>query len=239
MRVLTAKAGFRCALALLLVAGVGVGLTFGMWPGKALGQGAARTQSKAAKDDDDDKKESGAKAKGGKPAEPHSKRWHISWAVDEYAAKMDVKPVPTSIAHLVTFKRPADLPKDGNGPVFYRTKRVPKIETVLWSVTGTIVGVAAEHDGDYRLKISDGKGSEVICVMPDPALAPVKGRFAAKINAVRAAVVAKFHPTFDERKVNVRATVVGFGYFGRLSPDENPSPEGFQLHPGISLRFIK
>jgi len=183
-----------------------------------------------AKDDDDDK---------GKPKEPKSTRWRVSWAVDDDAAKMSNKPVRTTIAKLVTYKRPPVLPKDPkNKPEMrYRIHRVNSVEKTLWTIRGNVISVAHEHDGDYRLIVADAKGNVVCCVMPDPALAPIRGRWSDLVDQARAVTVKKFHPTDDPRTVKVPVEVTGFGYFGRINNDANPSPEGFQLHPVTKVRF--
>jgi hypothetical protein len=170
---------------------------------------------------------------------PHSARWLVSWGVDAYAQKTAPKPTPTTIEHLNTFQRPIDLPARGKAPVFYRTNRIKGIETVLWKVKGTVISQAAEHDGDYRLIVADEHGNAVCCVMPDPKLAPKTGPVSAKLNAARDVVQRKFHPTFEAKDVKVPVEVIGFGYFGRMNPEENPSPEGFQLHPLVSVRFLE
>lgn len=169
---------------------------------------------------------------------PKSSRWKVSWAVDDDAKAMKATPVPTTIAKLNTFKRPAVLPKVGKPAMQYRSHRVGAIEKTVWSVTGTIVAVAAEHDGDFRLIIADEKGNKICCVMPDPDLVPLKGPFTKALLKARHDTAHKFAPlSYEDRDVKVKATVSGIGYFGRMNPEENPSPEGFQLHPLTSVRF--
>ena len=168
---------------------------------------------------------------------PHSARWQVSWGVDPDAAKAEMKPVPTTIAHLMTFKRPADLPGKGTAPERYRTHRIAPVETTPWLIKGTVISVVKEHDGDYRLIVADTHGNQVFCVMPDPTLAPKQGALTRKLNAARAIVESRFHPTYTDQAVHVPVEVVSPGYFGRLNP-ENPNPEGFQLHPAIGVRFV-
>lgn len=175
---------------------------------------------------------------GEKPGKvPKSKRWKVSWAVDDDAAKMTSTPKPTTIEKLVQFKRPSVLPKEGSPAEHYRTHRIKPIETTVWQIRGTIVNVAAEHDGDYRLTIADEKGRKIIGVMPDPALAPIRGRFSDQLDAARAIILKKFKPTFEGQDVRIPVILNGLGYFGKMNPEENPSPEGFQLHPVIKVAF--
>jgi hypothetical protein len=167
---------------------------------------------------------------------PKSQRWQIGWAVDEGASRIKA-PKPTTVSHLLRFKRPKDLPGTGTIPDWYKTRRITGVENYVWRVTGTIVNVAYERDGDYRLILTDSKGNVVTCVAPDPARAPKRGRYSDKIDHCRKLVVEKFHPTLTPRDVKVRATIEGLGYFGRFNSDANKSPEGFQLHPVTSVRF--
>jgi hypothetical protein len=169
---------------------------------------------------------------------PKSQRWEVSWGVDAGAARVRSRPTRTSIAHLLQFKRPKDLPGTGDIPVHYRTHRIAGVETVVWTVTGTIMNVTYERDGDYRLILGNSKGAVLTCVLPDPARAPKRGRFSAQIDAARAVVARKLHPAATPRNVRVPARITGLGYFGRFNSDANKSPEGFQLHPVFSVRFL-
>jgi len=188
-----------------------------------------------AQKDDDDKPEKTGKLTDSK--KPKSQRWQVSWAVDAEAKRMSAKPKFTTIAHLLKFKRPADMPGTGAMPERYKTHRIKPVEVTVWSIEGTVVNVAAEHDGDYRLIVADKNGEQVTCILPDPALVPKAGRFSNRINAARAVVVKKFKPTFEPRDVKVPVQLTGLGYFGRFNSDANKSPEGFQLHPVFSVKF--
>jgi len=198
------------------------------WNSLALGQQSKGAKPAAGPDKDGDE---------GKGKLPKSKRWRVSWAVDVDTKNMKSTPKPTSIAYLVGLKRPSVLPKVGSPVEHYRTHRVKPVETTIWQIRGTVVSVAAEHDGDYRLIVADAKGRKVCCVMPDPALAPIRGRFSNQVDETRAVVVKKFKPTFDPRDVKVPIVLSGIGYFGKINNDANPSPEGFQLHPVVKVVF--
>ena len=226
----------RLTLTLLLGIALGSGIALCIWPRTVLAQDASPSRPQATKESDD-KKEESEDAAAKKEKKPKSARWQVSWGVDPDIAKL-TKPTPTTIAHLLTFKRPTDLPGAGTVPENYRTHRIAHVETTLWAIEGTVVSVAAEHDGDYRLIVADKKGGKVCCVLPDPALAPKTSRLSAQIDAARAVVVKKFHPTFTARDVQVPVKIVSPGYFGRFNKEENPSPEGFQLHPVVGVRFV-
>jgi hypothetical protein len=170
---------------------------------------------------------------------PKSQRWQVSWGVDPDARKVDATPVKTTIARLLKFKRPKDLPGKGTIPNKYKTKRIKGVETVVWTVSGTVINVAYERDGDYRLILADEKGNELTCVLVDPKRAPKRGRFSSRIEGARAIVVRTFHPTLTPREVRTPATLTGFGYFGKFNSDANKSPEGFQLHPVFKVKFGK
>jgi hypothetical protein len=230
------RKGLRSILSVLGAMAVGVGVALCAWSGGVRAQepGQPGPQPPKAEKTPQGSSPSAGTAKSG---EPHSARWRVSWAVDEGAARMSDKPVSTTIARLLKFKRPADLPGKGTIPESYRTHRIPSIETTVWSVKGTLIEVAAERDGDQRLTVADVQGRQIIGVLPDPALAPKTGPFTARINATRALIDARFHPTLTEKKVHIPIEMIGIGYFGRFNKEENPSPEGFQLHPVFAVRF--
>lgn len=196
---------------------------------------AQKTSVQVQKDDDD--KQEKAPPAGTQSKTPKSQRWPVSWAVAPDTAQIRSKATSTTIARLLQYKRPKELPGKGTIPVRYKTHRIRRVETTLWQVKGTVVNVAAEHDGDYRLIVADSRGHEVTCVLPDPALAPKRGRFSHQIDRCRAIVLKKFKPDFTPRNVRVPIEIVGIGYFGRFNSDANKSPEGFQLHPVTALRF--
>jgi len=204
-----------------------------VWSGatSVLAQSPKAVPFKQVQEKEDEKEEAGKK-----PGPPKSARWQVSFSVDPDSQKMSRRPVNTTIAHLVAFKRPAVLPKKGSAPPAYKAKRIAPVETTIWKFKGTVVSVAAEHDGDYRLIVSDAKGRLVCCVMPDPSLGTKKGKFTAEINQARAVVVKRFKPTFDARTVKVPVEITGLGYFGRMNSDANPSPEGLQIR-AIKVRF--
>jgi len=235
MKHFPALRGLRLVLAALTIL-LGAGMALCVRPGAVPAQETRQTEPQKPKDGAVPQEKQVPEKAGQKP-EPRSARWRVSWGVDADTEKMNVKPVPTTIAHLLTFKRPADLPGQGTIPETYRTQRIKPIETTVWSVTATLVEVAAEHDGDYRLTLQDAKGGQIIGVLPDPSLAPKTGRFSKQIDAARKVVAEKLHPTFTESKVRMPVQIIGLGYFGRFNKEENPSPEGFQLHPVFSVRF--
>lgn len=213
---------------------VGAFAVTALWGGvkPVFGQNAKIAPSKQAQEKEEEKEEAERK-----PGPPKSARWQVSFSVDPDSQKMSRRPVNTTIAHLVSFKRPAVLPKVGRAPAAYKAKRIAPVETTIWKFRGTAVSVAAEHDGDYRLIVSDAKGRLVCCVMPDPSLATKKGKFTAEINQARAVVVKRFKPTFDARTVKVPVEITGLGYFGKMNSDANPSTEGLQIR-AIKVRIL-
>jgi hypothetical protein len=178
-----------------------------------------------------------SEAEEAREKKPKSQRWQVSWAVDPAAHGIPARPIPVTIPRLLRFKRPKNLAGTGTIPAHYRTHRISGVETHAWSVRATVVNVAFERDGDYRLILSDGKGAVLTCVLPDPARAPKRGRYSAQVDAARAVVARKLHPALEPRDVNVPVRLVGLGYFGRFNSDANKSPEGFQLHPVYSVQF--
>jgi hypothetical protein len=212
-------------------------VSYGVLPATdAVAQGAKKQAQRPPKDDDDDDDKVQAR-QGVEKRIPNSKRWQVSWAVDPDVSKIRMKPVPTEIAHLLTFKRPAALPKKGTVPVKYRATRVAPVETTVYSIEGTVISACAEHDGDYRLIVADSKGNQVTCVMPEPDLAPKRSKISTLLDAARKVTAHKFQLDFKPTDVSVPVKLSGIGYFGRLNSDANKSPEGFQLHPVIAVEF--
>ena len=98
-------------------------------------------------------------------------RWSIKTLMDAGARSLPTTPKDTSIAHLVSFKAPAN-PDAGVG-------RVPGMETSMWRVRAELVGYRIEEDSDYHLVLRDPQTSqEMVAEIPAPyrALRRRRGR---------------------------------------------------------------
>jgi hypothetical protein len=156
-------------------------------------------------------------------------RWAIKTLTDPGANQVNLTPQESSIADLVAIAPPVS-PTDRVGPT----------ETTTFRITGTLIFVAKEADGDYHLAIEDAKANTMIAEIPNPSCA--SGSVVLnQITEARKAFEAKFgvpgqYPN-PPSKPNVPVTLTGVGFFDKLHGQTGVAPNGIELHPVLSISF--
>lgn len=173
---------------------------------------------------------------------------------DAGAKRMSRKVVPTTLEHLLSLRRPSDLPADTRSTK-YESRRAAPLETTVWSVKARIKEIVLREDGDFYMVIEGANGGRTVAECPDPKLC-VGSAYLKELKKTRAALEAKFHPTKQVQRVDVPVTLVGVGYFGfqgrrvpagapigsaapHAAPDALPHERdnGARLMPLIGVRF--
>ncbi len=180
-------------------------------------------------------------ATGQKPA-PNQKvnkasRLAIKRATDDAAAKADLlHPTATTVEAMLMLARPDDLASDISNPEF-QSKRIGSFENTIWTVDAKITEIVLRADGDYYMVIEGASGARTVVEVPDPALCEGSKRL-DEIKAVRKALEEKFHPTAQPQKLNMKAKITGFGFFGfARSKDGKPASNGARIMPGLKIDF--
>jgi len=155
-------------------------------------------------------------------------RWSVKTGTDPDVGTVNQSPSSTTLATLIGFPAPASLPANN---------RVAPHERETFSLqNATLVSYKLESDSDYHLVLSDGSRT-MITEIPFPNCVGASSPFAARIQAARAAFDARFHATTTKQIANVTATVTGVGFFDFIHGQDGVAPNGFELHPVLSICF--
>jgi len=162
------------------------------------------------------------------------RRWPVKVLRDADAERVDMRPVPSSVAHLGALPTPVTWLLGGPvnhrlGPIEYRT----------FEVAADLKGLKTESDGDYHIVIADRADPSKVMIVEIPA--PRENpKLAAEFGQARTAVDEHLgKPERNIRWVQPRKVrVVGVGFFDRLTNDqESPAPNGIELHPVLKITF--
>lgn len=159
----------------------------------------------------------------GNPRACGVERWPVKVALDAGSSRVDPAPRRTTIAQLGALARPASLPQ--------RERAAPH-ELETFRVVAIVRSVSRpENDGDLHLVLEDLEDSTrtMVAEAPDSACALGSPHIRAFADAYRAA-----------RTAPPRAIVIvdGIGFFDFLHGQGGAAPNGFELHPILSLRVI-
>jgi hypothetical protein len=150
-------------------------------------------------------------------------RWPVKVAVDASVARVDTMPVATTISALRAFPRP---PR----PMPYNTRVAPH-ELQTFRVRAILRQVIPESDSDWHLVLEDPDrpGATLVAEVPDANCA-IGSIFAERYTTVRR----------DLRGAPRNATIeiVGIGFFDYLHGQRGMAPNGFELHPVLSVIVI-
>lgn len=160
-------------------------------------------------------------------------RWAVKTATDPAAGQINLTPVVTTIAALDAL--PVQSNADGS--------RVAGPEETVYQITGTLTGVKQEADSDFHLVMTDGPATMIVeipdapaCTQP-PATSGVSV-LEQQIEQARTAFIQEFgQPTTTGfTTIGHQVTVTGVGFYDRLHGQTGVAPNGFELHPVLSIR---
>lgn len=163
----------------------------------------------------------------------------IKRASDPAAASLvNQTPKKTTVEDLLRMSRPDGLAADTANPEA-QTKRYSPLETTLWEIEVTIKEIVLRADGDFYMVVEGASGARTVVEVPDPRLCP-NSKLIKKIQAVRNQLAKKFHPTGQSQKVDLKAVIVGAGYFGFQGRNpQGGQTNGARLMPGVGVTFVE
>jgi hypothetical protein len=140
---------------------------------------------------------------------------------------------PGRIAELVTVGAPTR-----KALLTATARRFPQ-EKIVYRVSALVVGSKLEMDSDFHMVLADPSNARVTLIAEIPSencVAPVRNTFFANLRA-------KFSKDFEKpapgklRKLAqpAPACVVGVGFFDFLHGQDGVAPNGFELHPVLSV----
>jgi hypothetical protein len=164
---------------------------------------------------------------------PGVERWAIKTGQDSEVANvgdLGVAPgkgiVPVTVEELIRIPRPANMLPVTSEIKAFETKRAAPVEFIVWQITGSIIFLKLETDGDYHVVVQGSSGDTVIVEIPTPT-SPFLGSspWVANIKAARAAVDQKFS--------NILKAANFTPLDGTLVPRDSVSVQTQALPPGL------
>lgn len=164
-----------------------------------------------------------------------TERWAVKTLSDFGGKKVNFKPEYWSIGDLVKLKNP--IRKGGTPPNI----RLAPMEYRTFLVQGFVIGYKLESDGDFHVVIADknDRTQTLIVEIPDPQCdganssghgneyQSARGQLIRLVGSPR---IGLARPNWD-----VLVNVTGVGFFDTLKGQAGAAPNGFELHPVLSL----
>jgi hypothetical protein len=155
-------------------------------------------------------------------------RWSVMTGADADAALVNLMPVETSVAALISLARPATLPVG---------HRVEPVETTTYLLRNVQLNfVALQFDSDYHVAVTDGMNTMRVEV-PFPPCVSATSQFGCFLSRVRGTVDRVLVPGMGPLRVNVTVTVAGVGFWDEHTNEDGAAPNGIELHPVLAICF--
>lgn len=152
---------------------------------------------------------------------------------DHYASEASLTPVRSRVATLRTIPVPA-----GTGAGQPRTQP----ERTTYALTVHLIGARLMSDHDLHLLVADWRGGAMMITELPDTTCPVAARspVAAEMTAARRALLAAIGPVGAAhwKPLNRRAKITGVGFFDTVHNQVGVAPNGFELHPLLSLSLL-
>jgi hypothetical protein len=150
-----------------------------------------------------------------------SDRWPVKTLTDLDRAQVSMDPISTSIGVLAAIPIP-EVPYPAN-------HRLAPYELTTYRVRGRLLARMIERDQDIHLVLQDVESDATFIVEVPAAACALGSPLQDTSDAVRAtALAAPLHSLL---------TVTGVGFFDFLHEARGQAPNGFELHPVVSVVF--
>jgi hypothetical protein len=164
-----------------------------------------------------------------------TERWLVKTLSDPDRECVSLKPVDATVEELAALPQPARRPSAG---------RVRPVECAVYRVEGLLGGwdtfMKLENDGDDHLVLFGRTNQRVsiIAEIPSPECdGACRSGFAEQFGAARAALLEGVRrPNPGDLSPVVRVT--GVGFFDFKHGQTGVAPNGFELHPVLSIEFL-
>ncbi|MCU1231708.1 MAG: hypothetical protein JWO97_4592 [Acidobacteria bacterium] len=156
-------------------------------------------------------------------------RWDVKVTSDAAAMRISDDLIDTTTEQLGELQRPKD---------WRRTGARSKEESSVYGVEATLTTFFSEADGDLHLVLMDG-GATIVAEIPANECVPDDARFHDAIHEVRRQFAQHFKGAKSKKTVNERVIVYGVAFFDSPHNVSSAAPNFIELHPVISIRFLR
>lgn len=165
-------------------------------------------------------------------------RWAVKTGTDRSASQVNLHPQKITIAALLALKSPLHPPPGNKIPPSVGRQKGTEFRT--YTVSGTLMEFAGQHDSDIHLVISDSSKHTMIVEIPNPACVS-GGPFKTQIANARKAFLAKYPnpPVYPKpfAQTHQPVTVTGVGFFDYVHGQSGVAKNGVELHPVLDIVF--
>ena len=165
-------------------------------------------------------------------------RWHIKTLDDAYVNTINWTPTSISVSTLAAAAVPTGYSSSND------TTRYAPYETHSYIVRAILVGWKTETDHDFHIVIADPNAPTNTMIIEPPdltcSMACASG-FGSYYSSVRAKMVACFGTppsSFTNFPSGVVVDVTGVAFFDPLHGQTGVAPNGIELHPLLSLKWV-
>lgn len=168
-----------------------------------------------------------------------AERWLVKTLSDPDRDCVSLKPVDATVEKLAALEQPARRPSQG---------RVRPVECRVYRVVAHMAGwdslMRGERDRDLHLVLFglNDPYTSLIAEIPDPACSGAcRSGFGEQFAAVRSALLQEVqNPSspIGRNPDSALVVVTGVGFFDRAHGQTGRAPNGFELHPVLSIEFL-
>jgi hypothetical protein len=151
------------------------------------------------------------------------KRWPVKILSDDDRSKVNFTPVDATVTQLVSQIRPHRS--------LSRSHRISREELTTYRVRAFLIRVRLEKDSDFHLLLQDPSSVSDRMIAEIPASECAVGTGFEKQYAVARHIVGEIKP-------GSMVEIVGVGFFDFMHEQTGASPNGFEIHPVLSVRMI-
>jgi hypothetical protein len=168
-----------------------------------------------------------------------TERWLVKTLSDPDRDCVSLTPVNATVEQLAALPQPSRRPSAG---------RVRPVECTVYRVTAHLAGwdtlMRGERDHDVHLVLFglDDQRTHLIAEIPDPACSGAcQSGFGEQFSGVRSALLREVQDPrspIGQNPDSALVVVTGVGFFDYLHHQTGVAPNGFELHPVLSIEFL-
>jgi hypothetical protein len=166
-----------------------------------------------------------------------TQRWPVKTLSDEDRNRVNLKPVPSTVAELGALPRPVLLPDN---------RRAAPVELTTYVVRGVLLEISAEKDNDIHVVIADPSDRQktMITEIVDPGCSgattsPEEHDFEQARETFTRLDTATPGSTGPILKVGDLIEITGVGFFDSEHGQNGVAPNAIELHPVLGIRRIE
>lgn len=159
-------------------------------------------------------------------------RWDVKTLTDKDTIEIDFENIiQTTVSEQCSLNRPSKI------------KNMPRLksETTIYEIEAYVIEYKKEDDRDFHVVIEDPETEETMVVeILDPECPDIDNTSRYEtFTQVRKWFTDNFHPTTSFKSTRKKVKLTGVGFFDYLHGQRGMAPNGREIHPVLSIEFVK